>query len=315
MSGPLQRARLNIPLVPSLRQPHPEAPQAEPVALRSHRSRDRFLCSSARFERELLAQGWLAPGPLEAVLAGGAPRGGRGPTSRVLLPQSRVALHLRPLRHGGWLGRLWLDLDFGLARPLRELRVTAELRARGAPVPEPALVAARRVLGPLWQSALGSVEQAGSESALARLRAQPALRERIDLARQAGHSIARFHAAGGRHPDLHLGNLLVSGAAAAPRVLVVDLDRARLAAPGSARRRARELARLYRSALKQRVAPGLDRRTLAAFLGAYCGRDRALRAALRRELPRARAGVALHRIGYGLGRLAGRRAAADRGTS
>ena len=81
---------------------------------------------------------------------------GRGPTSIVPLPGSSSKLHLRPVRHGGWFGDALGGTLLGLRRPLDELRVTASLAERGAPVPSPALVLAERA-GMFWNATVGTV--------------------------------------------------------------------------------------------------------------------------------------------------------------
>jgi hypothetical protein len=258
--------------------------RAERLTFRTRRTRDRVLCASARFERELIESGWLSGDRLAALWSGGERGDGRGPTSRIRLDASGAELHLRPLRHGGWLAPLWRDLELGLARPRRELEVTDRLRARGAPVPEPALFAARRALGPLWRAAIGTVHVAGSRTLLEFLRDPATSGARVRAARAAGRAIARFHACGGRHADLHLGNLLIRESGPDFEVTVIDLDRARAGAPPSPRRRARELARLWRHARKHGVAFALDARMCAAFARTYCDRDRALRSALAQRL-------------------------------
>jgi hypothetical protein len=78
---------------------------------------------------------------------GRAVRAGARATAVVSLPRRGERLHLRPLHHGGVLRALARDRLLGLARPLAELRATARLRAAGAPVPIPVLVAARRTRG------------------------------------------------------------------------------------------------------------------------------------------------------------------------
>jgi hypothetical protein len=258
--------------------------RAELPTFRIQRTRDRVLCASVRFERELIELGWLRPGRLEAVLAGGCPGAGRGPTSRIELDASGVELHLRPLRHGGWLAPLWRDFELGLSRPRREIEVTRLLHARGAPVPEPALFAAVRYLGPVWRAAVGTLHIAGSRTLLEFLRDPTTSGDRIRAARAAGAALARFHGCGGQHADLHLGNLLIRKQGDRFDVTVIDLDRARAGAPPGPRRRARELSRLWRHARKHGVACSLDQRIRAAFAAAYCGRDRALRSALAQRL-------------------------------
>ena len=101
-----------------------------------------------------------------------------------------------------------------------------------------------------------------------------------------------------RQQHLHLGNLLFRTCDAGFEVWVIDLDRARLGAPPSAQERMQELMRLHRSLVKHGLLARLGTRDCASFFAAYTGRDRALRSALLRQLPRERARLALHALGY-----------------
>jgi Ser/Thr protein kinase RdoA (MazF antagonist) len=209
------------------------------------------------------------------------------------------------VRHGGWLAPLWGPYVLGLRRPLAELETTARLRAKGAPVPRPALVLGRRRRC-LWEAWLGTVHEEGSVDGIAFLRATRSAGRVRRAARAAGRAVRRLHDAGGRHADLHLGNLLVQETKNHSQVLVIDLDRARAVGEIGPRRRMAELMRLYRSLRKRGLLDPLGRRACAAFFGAYAGGDRGLRRALLRHLPRERVRVGLHALAYP------RRAAPDR---
>jgi 3-deoxy-D-manno-octulosonic acid kinase len=246
------------------------------------------------------ALGLLEPGRLEELLAHARGPTGRARTAVLELPGHPEALHLRPLRHGGLFAKLLGSACFGLRRPRNELRVCAGLAARGAPVARPALLAARRRMGPVWRAALGTVHERGAVSGLEFLCAAPA-RERVErAAAAAGRALRRFHEAGGRHADLHVGNLLLREGTGEPEVLVIDLDRARLGAAPDAGARMAELMRLYRSLVKRGLTGAMGARGCARFLASYTGGDRELRRALLRHLPRERRRLALHELGYRL---------------
>ncbi|HZO10436.1 MAG TPA: lipopolysaccharide kinase InaA family protein, partial [Myxococcota bacterium] len=137
--------------------------------------------------------------------------------------------------------------------------------------------------------------------AAAFLASGPAPARVLRAAAAAGRALRRFHDAGGRHPDLHAGNLLLRETAAGATALFVDLDRARCGAPPGPGARFAELARLHRSLEKRGLGGCAGPRARAAFLGAYTGADRALRRALLRHLGRERRRLALHRLGWRLG--------------
>jgi len=242
----------------------------------------------------LLDEGFLGRDGLERALERGEPLAqGRGKGVRLALGGLGMRLCLRPALHGGWLGPLLGDRFTGLGRPLRELRVTARLHQRGAPVPAPAFVWGRRD-GPWhWRVAVSTLNEEATVDALSFLRQRPG-RDRVRSAAIAlGQAVRRFHDAGGQHADLHLGNLLLRREGAGTSGLVVDLDRARLSAPDG-RRRMAELMRLLRSVRKWGLLPCVGSRGVSAFLAAYCQGDRALRRSLLARLPAERRWLRLH---------------------
>jgi 3-deoxy-D-manno-octulosonic acid kinase len=188
-----------------------------------------------------------------------------------------------------------------LGRPLAELAANTLLAAAGAPVPRPALVAGRRRGPGMWTAAVGTLHEENACSAAELLSKRPEPRRLLPLATAAGTSLRRFHDAGGRHADLRVGNLLIREAGASQHLLVVDLDRARVASPVPAHRRMAEIMRLYRSLLKRRMSGALAPEVIAHFLDAYTAGDADLRAALLAHLPRERLRLAIHRLGYGRG--------------
>jgi tRNA A-37 threonylcarbamoyl transferase component Bud32 len=268
--------------------------------LRTLRAPSLRLCVTEVWEKPALELGLLEPGGLERALESGEARQGRARSAVLQLPGCDRRLHLRPLRHGGWLGGLLGGRLIGLRRPLEELRVNARLYAAGAPVPEPALVAGRRRRGPVWSAAVGTVYEEESVDGAAFLGGEPGAARMLRAAAAAGAAVRAFHAAGGRHPDLHVKNLLLREGRGEPRALVIDLDRVRVGTPPEPRRRMRELMRLYRSLLKRDLLERVGRRGCARFLSAYTARDRELRRALLAQLPREQRRVARHRLIYGL---------------
>ncbi len=119
-------------------------------------ARNCVLLISESFEQAVQGLGLLGEGGFERALSDRSGPRGRSQTSIVALPGSSARLHLRPVRAGGWLAALRGGGLFSLARPIAELRATANLAAAGARVPTPVLVMARRK-GPLWNAAVGTV--------------------------------------------------------------------------------------------------------------------------------------------------------------
>ncbi len=266
----------------------------EPRALRRGRC---FLLATPSLAAEAERLGLLEPGGLARLFASAEPGPrGRARTACVTLPDARC-LHLRPARHGGLLAGLWGERVLGVGRSVRELRVAARLVAAGAPVARPALVAAER-RGGLWRAAVASWYEPRARDGTAFLATGPDRARVLRAAAAAGAALRRFHDAGGRHPDLGSGNLLLREGDAGCEALFVDLDRARCGRPADAAARLAELMRLHRSLVKRGLAGRLGARGRAAFLRAYTGSDRSLRRALLRHLPRELRRLWIHRIGW-----------------
>lgn len=215
---------------------------------------------------------WLLAPELHTPAGAEPIAGGRNAAWRLRLPDGAAAV-LRRYRRGGffarWVTETYVDRPW---RPLRELAVTAEARARGAAVPE---VLAARVEGRLLYR--GAILTAEVPQATPLLDALAATRDggaRATLARSAGAAVGSLHAAGVVHADLNCGNILCHPATAAGGATVIDLDRASLrAAPLGVRRRRRALRRLRRSLAKldpRGEQAGPD--TIAAFRAGYAER-------------------------------------------
>jgi tRNA A-37 threonylcarbamoyl transferase component Bud32 len=263
-----------------------------------HRSGPRNLVVTADLESAAREIGLLDPGGLERLLAQGIDGLGRGRNAVVPLPGRDERLHLRPFRHGGSLAFLMRGRLTGPSRPLAELAANVRLVACGAPVPRPALVYARRVRPGVWSAAVGTIHEEAAQNALEYLTRTPDRDELHAVAAAAGGSVRRFHDTGGRHADLHVGNLIIRKHGSVPRVWLVDLDRARVAADVSPRRRMREVMRLYRSLEKRKLLDVVDQRTRASFWDGYTAGDAALRRGLLASLPREERRLAWHRLGY-----------------
>ncbi len=242
--------------------------------------------------------GLLDPHAVRIRLAGASDPRGRAPIAVADVPTQSERVALRGLRRGGWVGPMLGARLAGPGRPFRELVATARLRAAGAPVPRPLFALAWR-RGIAWNAALGTAFVEDAIDAAALLASAPS-GDRLHAAIcAAGRALRRFHDAGGSHPDLHLGNLLVRERGNTPEVLILDLDGARADAVPTPARRMRQLMRLHRSLHKRGLwsAAGGDRASLG-FLHAYVAGDRALRAALLAHLPAERRRLARHALLY-----------------
>lgn len=143
------------------------------------------------------------------------------------------------------------------ARALREHRMLVELSSLGIPVPRP-LALARD--GAAWEVRMEWIAGAHPLApAFERCAPWPAPPER--LARELGRLLARLHAAGVDHPDLHAGNALVD---ARGRAYAIDFHKARRVRRASAKRALRDLSRLAAGA-REGSSPRFRARFLLAW--------------------------------------------------
>jgi hypothetical protein len=286
---------------PTARIP-PRDDAGELLTIRRGRS---FLLAPNPLLPEAERLGLLEPGGLARALAQAEPgAGGRAQGFELALADAR-RVHVRLVRHGGLAAGVWRGRLLGVARPAAELRTAARLAAAGAPVVRPAFAAGERRRG-LWRAVLATWLEPDVLDARAFLAAGPSSGRALRAAAAAGAALRRFHEAGGRHADLHAGNLLLREGPDACTALLVDLDRARHGRPPSPAARMAEIMRLYRSLVKRDLARSLGPRGCAAFLRAYTGADRFLRRALLRHLPRELLRLRWHRLGYRLRPRGGR---------
>lgn len=174
---------------------------------------------------------------------------GRGSVAFVRGGSNGETWALRHYRRGGHAATLvedsYLWLGLAATRPWRELRLTAELRARGLPVPRPVAAHVER-RGLAYRGDLITERLAGAEP-LADLLAAGALPAAQWTA--LGQVVRRFHEAGVRHDDLNARNVLRD---AQGRFFVIDFDKARLLPSGAWQ--AQNLARFQRSLEKFKAA-------------------------------------------------------------
>ena len=204
-----------------------------------------------------------------AVRAADAVAGGRGTTHRIALRDGGAAF-VRRYVHGGLLGALLGDRYWQRpARPLGELIATEAARRAGVVAPEvlAAIVQPAAPGGLLYRGVLVTRALDGRRALADALRAAADDGARRAWIACAVRAVQRLHAAGIRHPDLNVANVLV-GAAPETDAALIDFDRARVAdAPVGPVGVALARRRLSRSIAKLGL-PGLDRAGAAAALDA-----------------------------------------------
>ncbi len=195
--------------------------------------------------RELAAFGLAAFWATLEPLAGAKGRGGVG-----CLRVGERQLVVRPCRRGGALGSLLRDRYAGPGRVLTELAVLDALRNEGVPVVSPMAAVARRGRA-FWRLRLCTELLPDALPLPAFLAACPRLRR---YAADAVGTVVRLaFAAGLRHPDLHLDNVLCSSRGDKVRAVLVDLDRARVRKPLSEGNRDDMLVRMQRHVVRHRA--------------------------------------------------------------
>lgn len=226
------------------------------------------------------------------------PPGGRGTTSRKAVDNG-PPLRIKTYRRGGLAGRFRSDAYRGLARPLAEIRACIAARNAGVKVPPIECLWMDKAGPHRYRLASATREIPGAENAFHTLgRTAAGSGERCRFIEEAARAVKLLHDTGIEHPDLNLGNILLSRETG--RVHLIDFDRARATGrplPDGLRHRA--LARIHRSLVKLSLpgppplAEGDEERFLDTYWPAGGGRRAALRRRCRRELK-------LHRLWWRL---------------
>lgn len=183
---------------------------------------------------------------------------GRGIVYAVPLPEGGPPVVVRRSRRGGLMARLTRDRFFGRARAPHELDVSLHLARLGIPTPE-VLAYALYSAPPGGQRADVVTREVPSAADLA----TQLLEARDDARRQAlleatGILLARMTAAGVRHPDLNIRNVLIApDVNGEDEAWLLDVDRVWFDEPGATRVATANVRRLARSAGKWRRERGL----------------------------------------------------------
>jgi hypothetical protein len=184
---------------------------------------------------------------------------GRATAWAVPLPDAVTQVVVRHGWHGGLLRHLTGDRFLAPTRAPRELRTALTLRERGVPTPE--IVAfAIYPAGPLLRRSDVASREVPRARDLAITLLGPPERAAKEAALDATATLlAQLAAAGARHADLNLKNVLLEPATGGGfTAWVLDVDRVRFFSPGDARVATLNHARLARSARKWARLYGAD---------------------------------------------------------
>ncbi|MDQ6828425.1 MAG: lipopolysaccharide kinase InaA family protein [Gemmatimonadota bacterium] len=202
--------------------------------------------------REALAEGTLYDYAAHHPEA--RPLSGRGVAYAVALPYDAANVVIRRSRHGGLLAPMTGELFLAPTRAPRELDVAVRLGHLGVPTPE-LLAYATYPAAPLMRRAdIATREVPAAQDLDAALRDTEDDGRRGELLDATATLMRAMTAAGARHPDFNIKNILVTGLADGEPIeaLVIDVDRIWFAEPDSDAVRDANLRRLARSARKRR---------------------------------------------------------------
>lgn len=184
---------------------------------------------------------------------------------------------IRRCVRGGIIGRFLKELYLGgkSPRPLRELLISEYARERGIPTPEIVAVAFQEWGLIFYRGAVVVREiSPGADLETASGESGASLTGKRRAIYSLGKLIAKMHAAGIWHADLHLKNVFLAVAEqdeeGGPKLYLLDLDAARILRPLADYRRYGNLLRLYRSVVKvNRRGRVITRTDLLRFLKSY----------------------------------------------
>jgi 3-deoxy-D-manno-octulosonic acid kinase len=197
---------------------------------------------------EIAGQADAINGHLTAAPCAGEQAAGNRRSAFALTIADLPLMFARRYRRGGLMRFVVSELYAGLVpRPLHELMVTAAARQRGLPVVE-AMGAMVETAGPCLYRGWFLTRALDGVTLWNLLLSGE--RDRAEAIAQARASVDRLHDGGLYHADLNFHNLFVCGDERPPRVVALDLDKARLypdaLAPALRRANFRRLARSAR---------------------------------------------------------------------
>lgn len=215
------------------------------------------LAPLARTVRETLRDGTLydyaARHPRARALSG------RATAWAAPLPDAVTQVVVRHGWHGGLLRHLTGDRFLAPTRAPHELRTSLALRERGVPTPEIVAFAVYPAGPLLRRSDVASREVPRAKDLAITLLGRPERAAKEAALEATATLLAQLAAAGARHADLNLKNVLLEPTAAGGcTAWVLDVDRVTLLPRGDARVPALNHARLARSARKWARLHGAD---------------------------------------------------------
>lgn len=224
----------------------------------------------ARAELEDDARALLAHGTLHEAAARtpeARPLSGRGVAYAIALPVTGARVVVRHNRHGGLFAPLTGDVFLPPTRAPYELVTALRLAGLGVRTPHVLMYGIESVHGVLRRADVMTIEIAGGRDLASYLMPGevPAIRSEAWRATRA--LVRSLNAAGARHHDLNVKNVLLADGDGGLVAWVLDVDRVRFGQAQAASVRVGNAARLLRSARKWRDERGavLDESELSAL--------------------------------------------------
>ena len=181
---------------------------------------------------------------------------GRGAAYAITLPSSGTRAVVRRNRHGGLFAPVTGSLFVPPSRAPHELAMSMRLANAGVRTPHVLMYGLERVHAVFCHADVVTCEIADSSDLSAYLQPGVAERDRIAAWRATLELVAALNAAGARHHDLNVKNILLSRTGDAFVAWVLDVDRVAFGAPDARDVRKGNAKRLLRSALKWRDERG-----------------------------------------------------------
>lgn len=192
---------------------------------------------------------------------------GRGVAYAIALPVSGTRAVVRRNRHGGLFAPLTRDLFLPPTRAPYELDVSLRLAQARVRTPAVLMYGVERVGGVLRRADVVTREVIDGHDLSTYMMPNADAAEREAAWAATRTLVTALNAAGARHHDLNVKNVLIAPGVASPEAWVLDVDRVTFASPNEAAVRQGNAARLLRSARKWRDTRGavLDARDEVAL--------------------------------------------------
>lgn len=215
--------------------------------------------------RALLAEGMLYEAAARDL--GARSLQGRGVAYAIALPVSGTRVVVRRNRHGGLFAPLTRDLFLPPTRAPYELDMARRLSAAVVRTPAVVMYGLERVHAIFCRADVVTSEIVGGRDLSTYMQPGETNEKRAEAWCAASALVLALNAAGARHHDLNVKNILLAPGASGLDAWVLDVDRVEFGASNEASVRLGNAARLLRSARKWRDERGavFDEREIAAL--------------------------------------------------